>query len=99
MPLAYLPAAALIKRVPIGYNLYYRRIAWDDEGATPSVDLDVYFTVRTFLPFLMRKVQTQSFNAGQCDAFSAIDFMPGRTLLKTVLAHCPHTHLSGPLGK
>ena len=94
MPLALIFQRGTIKKVSVGHNLYYRRIAWDDKGATPGVDLDVYYRP-ALLPFLMRKLQTQSFNAGQCDAFSAI-VLPGPDS-ETVLAHCPHTP-SQPLG-
>ncbi len=93
MPLALIFQRGTIKKVPIGHNLYYRRIAWDDKGATPGVDLDVYYRP-PFLPFLMRKVQTQSFNSDHCYAFSAI-ILPGPDS-ETVLARCPHTPSQPP---
>jgi hypothetical protein len=93
MPLALLFQRGTIKKVPIGHNLYYRRVAWDDSGAIPGVDLDVYYRP-PLLPFLSRKLQTQSFNSAQCDAFSAI-ILPGPDS-ETVLAHCPHTPSQPP---
>lgn len=93
MPLALLFHRGTIKKVSIGHNLYYRRVAWPDSGATPGIDLDVYYRP-PFLPFLSRKIQTQSFNSDQCDAFSAI-ILPGPDS-ETVLAHCPHTPSQPP---
>jgi hypothetical protein len=87
MPLTLLFQQGTIKAVSISNNLYYRRVAWVDSGATPGVDLNIYYRPR-FFPFLSRKIQTQSFNSEQCDASSAT-VLPGSDS-QTVIAHCPH---------
>ena len=93
MPLAHLFDQGTIKKISIGHNLYYKSVVWADSGSTPGVDLDVYYRP-PLLPFLSRKVQTQSFNSEQCDAFSAV--IQAGPDSETVLAHCPHTPSQPP---
>ena len=87
-PLALLFHTGTIKKIPVGPNLYYKSIGWDTNGDQVSgVDLDIYYRP-TFLPFLSRKLQTQSFNAYECNA-SAATILPGPDP-NTVIARCPH---------
>jgi hypothetical protein len=88
MPLALVFDTSKIEKVPVAHNLYYQRVEWEAAGnATPGVDLEVYYRSPLF-PFLSRRVQTQSFNKDQCDAFAAT-IQPGPDA-ETVLARCPH---------
>jgi hypothetical protein len=91
MPLAHLFDHGAIKKISIGHNLYYKSVAWSGSGS--GIDLDVYYRP-PLLPFLSRKVQSQSFNSEQCNAFSAV-IQPGPDS-ETVLAHCPHTPSQPP---
>ena len=83
-----------IDKIPITHGLYYKRVEWEASGNSNSgVDLEIYYRSPLF-PFLSRKVQSQSFNSEQCDAFSAV-IQPGPDS-ETVLAHCPHTPSQPP---
>src|SRR5271167_3206264 len=87
-PLTRIFKAGEIEKIPVAHNLYYKRVEWEAGGnATPGVDLEVYYRSPLF-PFLSRRVQTQSFNEDQCDAFAAT-IQPGPDA-ETVLARCPH---------
>jgi hypothetical protein len=87
MPLTLIFNSGKIEKIPVAHSLYYKRVEWDAGGnATSGVDLDIYYRSPLF-PFLSRKVQTQSFNTDQCDAFAAT-IQPGPDT-ETVLAHCP----------
>ena len=88
MPLTLIFNPGKIENIPVAHNLYYKRVEWETGGNdTPGVDLEVYHRSPLF-PFLSRKVQTQSFNNDQCDAFAAT-IQPGPDA-ETVLARCPH---------
>jgi hypothetical protein len=87
-PLSLIFHSGTIQKIPIGRNLYYKLIAWDTSGnGTSGVDLEIYYRPR-FLPFLSRKLQTQSFSTAECNAFAAT-ILPGPDP-DTVLARCPH---------
>jgi hypothetical protein len=88
MPLTLIFNSGKIEKVPVAHNLYYKRVEWETGGnGTPGVDLEIYYRSPLF-PFLSRKVQSQSFNKDQCDAFAAT-IQPGPDP-ETVLARCPH---------
>ena len=87
-PLALIFHTGTIKKIPVSRNLYYKSVGWDTGGnETSGVDLDIYYRP-TFLPFLSHKLQTQSFNTDECNAFAAT-ILPGPDP-DTVLARCPH---------
>jgi hypothetical protein len=87
-PLALIFHKGTIQKIPVGPNLYYKSIAWDTNGNEVSgVDLDIYYRP-SLLPFLSRKLQTQTFNSSECNA-SAATILPGPDS-NTVLARCPH---------
>jgi hypothetical protein len=87
-PLALIFHTGTIEKIPVGRNLYYKSVGWDTSGNdTSGVDLDIYYRP-SFLPFLSHKLQTQSFNTDECNAFAAT-ILPGPDP-GTVLARCPH---------
>ncbi len=87
-PLTLIFNSGKIEKVAVAHSLYYKRVEWETGGnATSGVNLEIYFRSPLF-PFLSRKVQNQSFNTDQCDAFAAT-IQPGPDP-ETVLARCPH---------
>jgi hypothetical protein len=87
-PLTLVLVPDSIPRVPMGNHLFYKSVAWGNSGTNNSgVDLNIYYSP-PFLPFLMRKVQSQPFNTEECNAFAALA-LPGPEP-RTVLARCPH---------
>jgi hypothetical protein len=87
-PLALVLHLDSIPLHPLGDHLYYKIVPWSTNGPNNSgVDLNIYYRL-PFAPFLTRKVGTQAFNAGQCDA-SAAFAVPGPEP-KTILARCPN---------
>ncbi len=88
LPLTGIFRPGSLPKTPIGRNLYYKVIPWSNNGAGNSgVDLDVYYRP-TFAPFLSHKVDTQSFNTMQCNAFAAYAVRGPNP--ETVIARCPH---------
>jgi hypothetical protein len=88
LPLTRIFQPGSLPKRPIGKHLYYKVIPWSNNGAGNSgVDVDIYFRP-AFLPFLSRKIKSQSFNTMECDAVaSQVKLGPDP---KTVIAHCPH---------
>jgi hypothetical protein len=88
LPLAGIFRPGSLPKTPVGRNLYYKVVPWSNNGAGNSgVDIDIYYRP-AFVPFLSRKVETQSFNTMECNAFAA--YVMRGSDPETVVARCPH---------